>query len=265
MPLFHIIFLAIVQGLTEFLPVSSAAHLILGGKVMGWEDQGLVFDLALHIGTLLAVLLYFRNDLWGMVESCVRPSSDETSRRNRFMVYCLAVASIPVLIVGALGHDLVEVWLRDLRVIGITTIVFGIVMWWADRVGAKSKTLADMDMKSAFKIGLAQTIALIPGVSRSGITLTAGRFLGFDVDAAARFSFLLSIPVIGGAGAFAFMSVAEGRAPIAWGDFGLAVLFAALAGWACIAVFLKLLRTIGLVPFVIYRLALGVVLLWFAF
>ena len=265
MPLFHIVFLAIVQGITEFLPVSSSAHLILGGKLMRWEDQGLIFDLAVHVGTLLAVLLYFRNDLWAMLESCVRPSDGEASRRNRFMVLCLAVASAPVLLVGALGHELVEVWLRDLRVIGVTTIVFGLVMWWADRIGAKSKTMTDMDVKSAFKIGLWQTLALVPGVSRSGVTLTAGRFLGFDADASARFSFLLSIPVIGGAGAFAFMTVAEGRAPINWADFGLGVFFAALAGWACIAVFLRLLKAIGLVPFVIYRLALGVVLLWVAF
>lgn len=262
MPVIHIIVLALVQGLTEFLPVSSSAHLILGGRVFGWQDQGLVFDLATHVGTLLAALLFFRHELLGMLQACTVPVRDETGRQHRSMVYFLAVASLPALAIGAAAHDLVEVFLRDLRVIAVTTITFGLVLWWADVAGGKQRELPGMTLRSAVIIGLAQALALVPGVSRSGITITAGRFLGYSPDAASRFSFLLSIPITAAAGAYGALRVATGEASIDWGVFGLAVLFAALAGWICIAAFLALLRRIGLVPFVIYRLALGAVLLY---
>jgi undecaprenyl-diphosphatase len=211
---------------------------------------------------LLAALIFFRRELLGMLKACIAPVLDEASRRNRSMVLFLAVASLPGLAVGLAAHDLVEFYLRDLRVIAVTTTIFGLVLWWADVVGGKQRELTGMTLRSAVIIGLAQTLALVPGVSRSGITITTGRFLGFSQDAASRFSFLLAIPITAAAGAYGALRMATGEASIDWGVFGLAVVFAALAGWVCIAVFLALLQRIGLLPFVIYRLALGMVLLY---
>lgn len=262
MTLVQIIVLALIQGLTEFLPVSSSAHLILGGKAFGWADQGLVFDVATHLGTLFAVLVYFRKELISMARSWFTPVQSEDDRRNRSMVVYLAMASIPALLVGFLARDLVELYLRDVRIIAWTTIGFGLLLWLADTMGARSRDIQGMTLKSALLIGLAQMFALIPGASRSGVTITAGRMLGFSPDAAARFSFLLAIPVVAAAGAYGALRVATGDAPIDWMQFMLALLFAALAGWVCIAVFLALLKRVGLMPFVIYRLALGAVLLW---
>lgn len=262
MPILHIITLALIQGLTEFLPVSSSAHLILGSRVMGWEDQGLVFDVATHLGTLLAVLVYFRVELLALLRACTSKVHSGAASHDRSMVFYLALASIPALAVGALAHDLVEYHLRDVRVIAVTTLVFGLVLWWADSVGKRVKTMAGMTLRPALLIGLAQSLALVPGVSRSGITITAGRYLGFGPEAAARFSFLLAIPVTGAAGAYGALKVALGGASIDWPQFFLAAGFAALAGWACIALFLALLQRVGLLPFILYRLALGIVLLW---
>jgi undecaprenyl-diphosphatase len=262
MTLIQIIVLALIQGLTEFLPVSSSAHLILGSKAFGWPDQGLVFDVATHLGTLIAVLIYFRHDLIEMAKAWLGPVRNDADRQHRAMVVYLAIASVPALLIGFLAHDLVEFYLRDLRIIAWTTIGFGLVLWLADAVGPKQRSIEEINVKSAVIIGLAQAFALIPGASRSGVTITAGRFLGFSPDAAARFSFLLSIPIIGAAGSFGVLRVASGDAPIEWSQFMLAVVLAAVAGWLCIAAFLALLKRVGLMPFVIYRLLLGAVLLW---
>ena len=262
MTLVQIIVLALVQGLTEFLPVSSSAHLILGGKAFGWTDQGLVFDVATHLGTLFAVFVYFRSELTGMVRSCLQPVQTEQDRLHRSMLLYLAIASVPALVAGFFAHQLVEFYLRDVRIIAWATIGFGILLWVADRVGSTERRVRDMNLKSALLIGLAQAFALIPGASRSGVTITAGRLLGFSPDAAARFSFLLAIPVITAAGAYGAVRVMAGDAVIDWAQFILAMVFAAVAGWICIAAFLALLKRVGLAPFVIYRLALGVILLW---
>ncbi len=265
MPLLHIIVLALIQGLTEFLPVSSSAHLILGSRLMGWEDQGLVFDVATHLGTLVAVLIYFRHDLVNMALACTHPVVNEAQSQSRKMVGFLILASLPALVAGFLARDLVELYLRDLRIIAVTTLLFGGLLWLADAWGKRSLVLHQMSWRSALFIGLAQALALVPGVSRSGITLTAGRLLGFNADSAARFSFLLAIPIIAAAGGYGALKVALGEAPINWQQFLLAAGFAALAGWACIAVFLALLQRVGLLPFIVYRLALGVFLLWLVF
>ena len=263
MTLIQIIVLSLIQGLTEFLPVSSSAHLILGSRVFGWPDQGLVFDVATHLGTLLAVLVYFRKDIWNMVTPWFGSrDSDEASRK---LGLTLIVASIPAIVAGGLLHGLVESALRDTRVIAFSTIGFGLLLWWADARFARSKTMQDMSMKSGIMIGLAQMLALVPGTSRSGITITMGRMLGFSADSAARFSFLLSIPIIAAAGGYGILRMLLHDAPIDWFQFGLAIVLSALAGWLCIAAFLALLQRVGLVPFVIYRLALGVVLLWMVF
>jgi len=262
MTLIQIIVLALIQGLTEFLPVSSSAHLILGSKAFGWPDQGLVFDVATHLGTLVAVFIYFRNELLEMVKAWTGPVSNEADRQHRNMAVYLMLASIPALFVGALAHDLVEFYLRDVRIIAWTTIGFGLLLWIADARGARELKLEQINLRSALLIGLAQAFALIPGTSRSGVTITAGRFLGLTPDAAARFSFLLAIPVIGAAGGYGALRVITGDAGIDWIQFVLAMALSAAAGWVCIAAFLALLKRVGLMPFVIYRLVLGLALLW---
>jgi undecaprenyl-diphosphatase len=263
MTLIQIIVLSLIQGLTEFLPVSSSAHLILGSRIFSWPDQGLVFDVATHLGTLLAVLVYFRKDLWNMVVPWLGSSKgDEDSRK---LGLTLIVASIPAIVAGGLLHGWVESALRDVRVIAFSTIGFGLLLWWADARFSRSKLMQDMNMKSGVIIGLAQMLALVPGTSRSGITITMGRMLGFDADSAARFSFLLSTPIIAAAGGYGVLRMLLHDAPIDWFQFGLAIVLSALAGWLCIAAFLALLQRVGLVPFVVYRLALGVALLWIAF
>lgn len=264
MTLLQIAILALIQGLTEFLPISSSAHLILGSRVFSWPDQGLVFDVATHAGTLLAVLVYFRKNIAEMVAAWTVSAETQTQREQRAMGKYLLFASLPVIVVGVLAHGRVEAYLRDVNVIAATTLVFGALLWFADARFSRSRILADMRLKPALVIGVAQVLALIPGVSRSGITITAGRMLGFSADASARFSFLVAIPVIAAAGIYGFLRMLFDDAELDWSGFVLAVLFSALAGWICITAFLALLKRIGLFPFVVYRLALGVVLMFLA-
>jgi undecaprenyl-diphosphatase len=263
MTLLQIVVLSLIQGLTEFLPVSSSAHLILGSRVFSWPDQGLVFDVATHLGTLLAVLVYFRKDLWQMAVPWLGRGRGDVKAKQ--LGITLVLASIPAILAGALLHDWVESVLRDVSVIAYSTIGFGLLLWWADARFTQTRVMEDMSLKTGFVIGLAQVLALVPGTSRSGITITMGRMLGFNADTAARFSFLMSIPVIAAAGGYGVLRMLLNNSPIDWLQFGLAVLLSALAGWVCIAAFLALLRRVGLVPFVIYRLILGVVLLWLTF
>lgn len=267
MTLLQIIVLSLVQGLTEFLPVSSSAHLILGSKVFNWPDQGLVFDVATHLGTLFAVLVYFRQDLWRMLTPWLGKggetgTDDEASRK---LGVTILLASIPAIAVGGLLSGWVEATLRDVQIIAFSTIGFGLLLWWSDARFPHDKTIDSMNLRSGMMIGLAQMLALIPGTSRSGITITMGRMLGFCPDTAARFSFLLSIPIIAAAGGFGVLKMILKQSPIDWFQFIFAVGLSALAGFLCIAAFLALLKRVGLVPFVIYRLILGVALLWVAF
>jgi len=263
MTLIQIIVLSLIQGLTEFLPVSSSAHLILGSRIFSWPDQGLVFDVATHLGTLVAVLVYFYKDLWQMALPWLgRGRGDAASRK---LGITLVVASIPAILAGALLHGWVESVLRDVSVIAYSTIGFGLLLWWADARFTRSRVMDDMNLKTGVVIGLAQMLALVPGTSRSGITITMGRMLGFNADTAARFSFLLSIPVIAAAGGYGILRMLLNDSPIDWLQFGLAVVLSAMAGWICIAAFLALLQRVGLVPFVVYRLILGVALLWLTF
>jgi len=258
--LVQVLVLALIQGLTEFLPVSSSAHLILGSKAFDWPDQGLVFDVATHLGTLLAVLVYFRKDLWRMVGPWLGSGIGDPAARRLGLT--LVLASIPAIVAGGLLHGWVESTFRDIRIIAYSTIGFGLLLWWADARFGRGRTMAEMSMKQGILIGLAQVLALVPGTSRSGITITMGRLLGFSADTAARFSFLLSIPVIASAGVFGVLRMLLDEASIHWPEFGLAVAASAVAGWVCIAAFLALLQRVGLMPFVFYRLALGVTLLW---
>jgi undecaprenyl-diphosphatase len=264
MTLLQLVVLALIQGLTEFLPVSSSAHLILGSKLFQWPDQGLVFDVATHVGTLLAVLFYFRKMIWALVSAWLQPAETPEMRRDRDLGKFLVLASIPVIVVGGLAGGWVETYLRDVRIIAASTLLFGLLLWLADAFFGRSRKLEEMTLGSAVAIGIAQVFALIPGASRSGVTITMGRMLGFGAEDAARFSFLLAIPVISAAGAYGLLRMWQDSAGIDWAMFALAIGASSVAGWVCIAAFLALLRRVGLVPFVIYRLILGGVLLYLA-
>ncbi len=263
MTLVQIIVLALIQGLTEFLPVSSSAHLILGSRLFGWPDQGLAFDVAAHLGTLVAVCWYFRSDLTQMVRANLPNASGQSAYRRlgRLIVF----ASLPALLIGYFTAGWVEFLLRDIRVIAVATLVFGGLLWLADIFSVGRTTLKQVSLPQAAWIGLAQVLALIPGASRSGITITAGLALGLDRDTSARFSFLLSIPVIAAAGGYGALKVLTGVAPIGWFEFSLAMVLSALTALFCIWGFLRLLALAGLLPFIIYRLLLGAVLFWIAF
>jgi undecaprenyl-diphosphatase len=257
----QILVLSLIQGLTEFLPVSSSAHLILGSKLFSWPDQGLVFDVATHLGTLFAVLFYFRKTIFELAVAWLRPAITGSQQEHRAMAKYLVMASIPAILVAALAHSWVETYLRDVRIIAIATLVFGVLLWIADAFFTKDRSLENMKMKPAILIGLAQVLALIPGASRSGVTMTMGRMLGFSPDAAARFSFLLAIPILSAAGGYGMLRVWTNDTALDWSQFFLAVALSAVAGWLCISAFLALLKRYGLRPFVIYRMILGVALL----
>jgi len=262
MTFIQILVLALIQGLTEFLPVSSSAHLILGSRLFSWPDQGLVFDVATHLGTLVAVLFYFRETIFQMCTAWLRPAKTPLQLEHRSMAKYLVLASIPVILVGGLAHNWVEAYLRDVRIIAMTTLIFGALLWFADAFFARDRDLSNMKLKPALLIGIAQVLALIPGTSRSGVTITMGRMLGFSADAAARFSFLLAIPVLAAAGGYGVLRMSLGESSLDWTQFTLAVVFSAIAGWVCIAAFLALLKRFGLFPFVVYRLVLGAALLY---
>lgn len=264
MTLLQLAVLALVQGLTEFLPVSSSAHLILVSHVFNWEDQGLELDVAVHVGTLLAVLVYFRHDLLNMLNAWREPPDDPVTLQRRRVSLALAIATFPVVLVGAVFYADIAGFLRDVRVIAGATLLFGILLLLADRFSPRARQLSEFRLTDGLWVGLAQIFALVPGASRSGVTLTMGRLLGFTPDAAARFSFLLSIPVIAAAGVRGCWAVAMQGSALAWEQFLVAVVLAAIAGWFCIAAFLAALKRLGLMPFIIYRIALGLVLLGIA-
>lgn len=261
MPLYHIIILAVVQGLTEFLPVSSSGHLVLthhlmdeGSTDLCWEKNRLM-DVAVHVGTLLSVLVYFHKDILMMLGGLTRTESDGFS-----MARNLIIASIPVIIIGFIIQQFEFSFLCMLEVMAWMTLIFGIVLMIADRFDSKLK-LEDMNIKSAFLIGLSQTLALIPGVSRSGITMTSARFLGFSRVEAARFSLLLSIVAISGAGTLSGLDLFQEGNLVLSGDIGLAILFSFLAGWVSIILMMKWLSKASFKPFAIYRIILGIGLL----
>lgn len=264
MTLLQLVVLALVQGLTEFLPVSSSAHLILVSQLFNWQDQGLELDVAVHVGTLFAVLVYFRHDLTGMLRAWREPPDDPVTRQRRRVSLALAVATVPVVLVGAIFYHAIAGVMRDVRLIAIATLLFGVLLLLADRLSPRARQLQEFRLIDGLWIGLAQVLALIPGASRSGVTLTMGRMLGFTPEAAARFSFLLSIPVIAAAGIRGCWALAAQGSMLAWEQFLIAMLLAAFAGWLCIALFLAALRKLGLMPFILYRIGLGLVLLGIA-
>ncbi len=259
---FQAMLLAAIQGLTEFLPISSSAHLVIPSLVLGWPDQGLAFDIAVHVGTLSAVIIYYRRDLLTLARGCGDAVRYRESNAETHMVLLLACASVPVAVVGMAGVSFIENQLRTLPVIATTTAVFGLLLGYADRYTRRVPANRGLTMPIALMIGMAQALAPVPGVSRSGVTITAGLLLDLDRQTAARFSFLLSIPVIAGAGLVKSVELARGDAAVDWLLLAVGASVAALTAYACIAVFLRLLDRVGLMPFVYYRLVLAGILFW---
>lgn len=252
--------LALIQGLTEFLPVSSSAHLILPAALLGWPDQGLAFDVAVHLGTLAAVLAYFRRDLLAIGRDALDPAAWRARRGGADLAAKLCVASVPLACAGLALKAQVEAHLRSTTVIALATIAFGVALWLADRCrrDAADGAPAAPSYAQALGIGLAQALALIPGASRSGVTIAAALVLGLSRTAAARFSFLLSIPAIGGAALLTGMALDAG-AP--WPQLGVGFLVAAGSAYLCVSAFIALVERVGMAPFALYRLALGAGLL----
>ncbi len=256
----HVVALALVQGLTEFLPVSSSAHLILLPFVAQWPDQGLTFDVAVHLGTLAAVVAYFRRDLGKMFADWFESLRLHRAVGESRMVWFVVAATIPVGLAGLLVEFLFPQGLRSPLVIASTTIGFGLLLWRADAVGGQARDEHGMAWRDALIIGCAQALAVVPGTSRSGITITAGRALGLSRPAAARFSFLLSIPVIILAGSLKGYEALLAESATQWAPLAMGSVVAFLSAYLCIDVFLKLMARMSLLPFVVYRLVLGIVL-----
>jgi undecaprenyl-diphosphatase len=251
--------LGVLQGLTEFLPISSSAHLRIFPELFGWGDPGAAFTAVIQIGTELAVLIYFRKDIWRIasawVQSLYKPELRGTLDSR--MGWYIIVGSLPIVVLGVLLKDIIEEDFRSLWIIGTTLIVLGIILGIADRVGKSDRSISRMSMGHAVALGLAQACALVPGVSRSGATISMGRFLGYDREAATRFAFLLAIPAVVGAGLFELQEIPGGDN--AYGPLPtlVATVVSFVVGYAAIAWLLRYVSTKSYLPFVIYRIALG--------
>lgn len=262
MDFLQVFLLAILQGLTEFLPISSSAHLILLPLIANWQDQGLAFDVAVHVGTLAAVIFYFRQTLRRLTVDWLASIQHRQMQGESRLAWAVLVGTIPVGIVGLLFNDFISTALRDPLVIAVTTLVFGLLLGWADWTGRRQRDETQLGWRDVIIIGLAQAVALIPGTSRSGITMTAGLMLGLTREAAARFSFLLSIPVIFLAGSLKTLELVQSDHSEIWLPLISGAVLAAISAYLCIAIFMRLIERVGLWPFVVYRLLLGAVLLW---
>jgi undecaprenyl-diphosphatase len=261
MEFLQILALALLQGLTEFLPISSSAHLILVPKLTEWQDQGLAFDVAVHVGTLSAVVLYFRKELQVMACDWAASIVSHQQTADSRLAWAVLFGTIPVGLAGLIFKDFIEGNLRSAMVIAVTTILFGVLLGISDKFGKRQRDEHSLDLKDILIVGCAQALALIPGTSRSGITMTAGLLLGLSREAAARFSFLLSIPVIVLAGGLKVLDLIEQPGSVDWNALWLGGLISGVSAYLCIHFFLKLLERIGMMPFVVYRLLLGGVLM----
>jgi undecaprenyl-diphosphatase len=254
---FHLIILGLVQGLTEFLPVSSSAHLILLPQLAGWEDQGLVYDIAAHLGSLIAVILFFRDELQLMISAWWQSLVNNSPSDDARLLWCILVATIPVSISGFLLYDTVATLFRNPVIIASATILFGLILLWSDITGTRIRQQDELQIKDALIVGIVQVMALIPGTSRSGITMTAGLMLGFNRHTAARFSFYLAIPVIllaGGFEVFHYFQAGDETDPVA---FLIVVMVSGTSAWFAIKFFLALVERTGMLPYVVYRILLG--------
>lgn len=262
MTLLQLIVLAIVQGVTEFLPVSSSGHLILVPVLTPWPDQGLLLDVAVHVGTLLAVIVYFWRDVGHAAAGGMALLRGRTGTADARLALYLLIGTVPLVIAGGILHRYGTGMLRSAELIAWTTIGFGLLLWLADRTGMTVRRLEHMSWGRALVIGLFQVLALIPGTSRAGITMTAARFLGYERPDAARFSMLLSIPAILAAGGVATLDLIDQGDARLTRDMALAAGLAFIAALASIALLMAWLKRAGMGPFVLYRLLLGCGLLY---
>lgn len=268
MALLPIFILALVQGITEFLPISSSGHLILVHAIMGdetamgsaWQDH-MLLDVAVHIGTLFSVIIYFHKDIEKMLGGIKNIARKDVDSEGSQLMFNLIIGSIPVMIAGYTLHLWQPDWLLQVEIVAWTTLIFGVLLWFADRTPDTTRTVKDMGLKHAFIIGLMQAIALVPGTSRSGITMTAARFLGYSRAESAHFSLLLAILAISGAGVLSINELIKtGNMQISM-DFIIAIALSFITGLAAITLMMKWLERATFTPFVIYRLILGSVLL----
>jgi undecaprenyl-diphosphatase len=261
MELIRAIVLGVVQGLTEFLPISSSAHLRIVPELFGWPDPGAAFTAVIQLGTMAAVLLYFWSDLWKIALTWLRSLRDRSLRGEleARMGWYLIIATVPIVLFGVAFKDQIETGARDLRLVGTMLIVFGVILYVADKAGRENRELDQLNTTDGVSIGLAQSLALIPGVSRSGATITAGLFRGFTREAAARFSFLLSVPAVVLSGVYELKDTGSGSYGL--GATVVATVLAFVVGYAAIAWFLRFLVNHTVLVFVVYRVALGILVL----
>lgn len=266
---FEAVVLGVVQGLTEFLPISSSAHLRIVGEAFGWDDPGAAFTAITQIGTEMAVLLYFRRDIGRIIAAWVASLGGKRRAHGRDdpdarMGWLIIVGSIPIVVLGLLFQDDIETTLRDLRIVAVALIAFSLILYWADRVGAKKRELRQLTVGHGIAFGFAQAMALIPGVSRSGGTITMGLFLGYTRAAAARYSFLLAVPAVLGSGFFQAYEALTGDVKgesVSWGPTIVATVIAFGVGLTVIAWLLRYLDRGSFTPFVVYRIVVGVLVL----
>ena len=254
--------LAIVQGLTEFLPVSSSGHLVLVPTLFGWKDQGLTFDVAVHFGSLLAVAVYFRNDLRALISGGARLLGGKADSPESRMAMYLVIGTVPAAVAGLLLADWIEANLRDPLIVVYTLAGYGVLMVLADRFGRRQRVIENIGMKDAVIIGISQALALVPGTSRSGITITAAMILGFQRQDAARFSFLLSAPVILLATGYEVSLLITEGTQIAWEQLVIGASISAVVAYLSIDFFMRFVNFIGLLPFTLYRLGLAGVVMY---
>ncbi len=257
----QIIILSLIQGLTEFLPISSSAHLILVPAFTNWQDQGQAFDVALHVGSLIAVIIYFRGDITNMLSAWVKSLITYQQTDDSRLAWAVLFGTIPVGLAGLTFKDYIETDLRGATIIAIASIAFGLLLWYADWRGKRTRNEYTITWRDVVIIGCAQAVALIPGTSRSGITMTAGLIVGLTRSAAARFSFLLSIPTIILSGGLKGIELVKSETMVDIPAMMAATILSGIAAYLCIHYFLKLLENTGVLPFVIYRVLLGIFIL----
>ena len=266
MPLTQLVLLALIQGITEFLPVSSSGHLILLPGLTGMADQGLAIDVAVHVGTLFAVVLFFWADVKEALAGTGRLLRGRVDTSGAFLALCLAIATVPVVLAGlALKLSGLDEALRSVAVIGWAMLVFGIVLWWFDTRSPAVRPAERWTLRHAAIMGLWQAVALIPGTSRSGITITGGRALGYDRHGAAKLAMLMSIPTILASGVLLGLDLVGEADGAALRDGAIAAALAFLAALAALTLMMRLLRSVSFTPYVIYRVVLGVALLVYAY
>ena len=260
MDLLHAVFLAVLQGFTEFLPISSSGHLVLAPNLLTWPDQGLAFDVAVHLGTLVAVVAYFRRDLTVMAVDWLRSVTGGPATSESRLAWAVIWGTVPVSLAGFLIAGPVEAYLRDPLLVASTTGGFGVLLWLADVRGRRQRDEHSLGWSDVVLIGLAQVLALVPGTSRSGITMTAGLLLGLTREAAARFSFLLAVPVILAASLFETVKLMRAPVPADWFALGVGTATSAVVAYLTIGWFLRVLGKVGMWPFALYRVILAILI-----